>query len=100
MLFRSVFERWINESKKPSDLTDRIKMQFELGGHKAAAIATVLENADIYIVTDLEDSVVENIYMKPYASVKEALKAAFEKTGTNAKVIVMPSGGSTLPVLK
>ena len=95
-----VFERWINESRTPNDLIDRIKVQFELGGHKAAAIATVLEDADIYIVSDLENSVVENIYMKPYASVKDALKVAFDKTGADAKVIVMPSGGSTLPVLK
>lgn len=92
-----VFEEWMLAAAKPKDLTDRIKREFKLGGHKAAAIAMVLELAEIYLVSDMEDDFVRSIFMQPFPSVQAALDQAFEKQGADAKVIVMPYGGSTLP---
>ena len=71
-----------------------------MGGHKAAAIAMVLENADIYLVSDLEDAFVEKIFLKPAASAQEAFDKAMEKLGPDATVLAMPYGGSTLPRAK
>jgi len=96
-LGEEVFEEWMLWAQKPEDLTARIKREFELGGHKAAAIAMVLERADIYLVSDLEPNFVRSIFMKPFSTVQEALDAAFEKCSTEAEVLVMPYGGSTLP---
>ena len=91
------FETWMTEAERPQDLIDRIKKDFKLGGHKAAAIAMVLNRADIYLVSDLEPEFVESIFMKPFKTVEEAYKTAYARYGENAKVIVMPYGGSTLP---
>ena len=91
------FERWIQEAKCSHDLIDRVQAHFELGGHKAAAIAMVLENADIYLVSDMEDALVERLFMKPFHSVQEAYDAAIQKCGETATVLSMPYGGSTLP---
>lgn len=68
-----------------------------MGGHKAAAIAMVLENADIYLVSELPDDFVRRIFLEPKSSAQEALDCAFEKLGRDAKVLAMPYGGSTLP---
>lgn len=54
-----VFEEWMTSAEKPEDLVLRIKREFKLGGHKAAAIALVLEYADIYLVSDMEDDFVK-----------------------------------------
>ena len=91
------FEAWMREAQKPSDLTERIAREFRLGGHKAAAIAMVLQNAEIYLVSDLPDGEVEKMFMKPFKTVQEAYDAALTKLGENAETIVMPYGGSTLP---
>ncbi|MCD8254520.1 MAG: nickel-dependent lactate racemase [Oscillospiraceae bacterium] len=91
------FESWMREAEKPSDLTERIARDFKLGGHKAAAIAMVLERADIYLVSDLPDDTVKSIFMQPFADVQSALDAAFAALGKDAEVIIMPYGGSTLP---
>ncbi len=48
-----VFEEWLTTAEKSRDLIERIQREFRLGGHKAAAIAMVLEHADIYLVSDL-----------------------------------------------
>lgn len=92
-----VFEEWITSAKKPQDLIDRIKVNFQLGGHKAAAIAMVMENADIYLVSEMEPDFVRSMFMTPFSTVQDAYVAAVKKMGADANVIVMPYGGSTLP---
>ncbi len=92
-----VFERWMLGADSPKSLIDRIGQSFELGGHKAAAIAMVLQDADIYLVSDLEDGLARRIFMQPYPSVQSAFDAAMRKLGDQATVLAMPFGGSTLP---
>lgn len=94
-----VFERWIDSMKAPGDLVDRIQQNFELGGHKAAAIAMVLGRCAIYLVSDLPEEVVRKTFMKPYSDLQAAFDDAVSALGEDSKVIVMPFGGSTLPVL-
>ena len=98
-LGEKTFEEWMTGAQTPEELVDRIRRDFKLGGHKAAAIALVLRNAEIYLVSEMEDAFVESIFMKPFHTVQEAVDAAFAAKGPDARVLVMPYGGSTLPVL-
>ena len=98
-LGEDVFEKWMTESPSPESMISRIKTDFELGGHKAAAIALVLRNADIYLVSDMEPGFVKSIFLQPFESVQSALDAALKKLGSGASVTVMPYAGSTLPKL-
>ncbi len=95
-----VFERWMLESPSPESMVEKIRQNFELGGHKAAAIAMVLSKAKIFLVSDLKEAFVKRIFLEPYSSLDEAVSAAFAALGKDAKVLVMPYGGSTLPVLE
>ena len=95
-----VFEEWMTGSPTPESMVERIQRDFQLGGHKAAAIALVLENADIFLVSEMDPEFVRGIFMQPFASVQDALDEAFAKLGSDATVLVMPYGGSTLPVIK
>jgi nickel-dependent lactate racemase len=92
-----VFEEWLTSAQKPRDLIERIRREFRLGGHKAAAIAMVLEHAEIYLVSDLEPDFVKQLFMRPFDTVQSAYDAAAAKLGSDASVLVMPYGGSTLP---
>ena len=96
-LGEKVFEEWMTKSESPRAMIERIGQDFQLGGHKAAAIAMTLEKADIYLVSDLEPDFVRSIFLTPQPSVQQALDAAFEKLGPGATVLAMPYGGSTLP---
>ena len=98
-LGEKTFEEWMTGAETPEELVERVRKDFKLGGHKAAAIALVLRNADIYLVSEMEDSFVESIFMKPFHTVQDAVDAAFAAKGSDARVLVMPYGGSTLPVL-
>ena len=80
-------------------MVERIGQDFRLGGHKAAAIAMVLENADIYMVSEMDPDFVRSIFLRPFATAQEALDEAFKKLGPDATVLAMPFGGSTLPAV-
>ena len=99
-LGEKVFEEWMTGAPDAHSMIDRIQKDFQLGGHKAAAIAMVLEKADIYLVSELEDAFVKGIFMQPFATVQEAFEKAMQKCGQDASVIAMPYGGSTLPIVK
>jgi nickel-dependent lactate racemase len=92
-----VFDQWFREASCPQDIIDRLNRGFKLGGHKAAAVAQVMNRASIYMVSDMDPDFVRSIFMTPFATVQEAYDAAQKKLGGNADVIVMPYGGSTLP---
>ncbi len=96
----SVFERWIRESSSPDELVTKIRENFELGGHKAAAIALVEKKAKLFMVSDMPEEMSRKLYMEPFSSMEAALSKAFAELGPDARVLLMPHGGSTLPVLE
>ena len=98
-LGEKTFEEWMLHAPTPESLIRRIEADFQLGGHKAAAIAMVLQHAEIYLVSDLEDALVQKIFLKPAPSAQCAFDLAMQRLGENATVLAMPYGGSTLPRL-
>lgn len=92
-----VFEEWMTSSPSPEYMIDRIERDFQLGGHKAAAIALVLKDADVYLVSELDEMLVRVMFLTPFSSAQAAFDAALAKMGPDASVLAMPYGGSTLP---
>lgn len=95
-----VFAKWIDRYGTPRERIEEIQKHFELGGHKAAALAMVQENCDIYLVTDMDDELVRKANMIPFHDLQKAVDTALVKMGSDAKVYVVPIGGSTLPVVE
>ena len=87
----------MTKSPSPEAMIERIGRDFQLGGHKAAAIAMTLQKAKVYLISDLEEDFVRSIFLSPMPSAQAALDAAFGELGENASVLAMPFGGSTLP---
>ena len=98
-LGNKTFEDWMTRAKRPRDLVDWVQADFKLGGHKAAAIAMVMEHADVYLVSDLDPGLASDLFFTPFSTLSDAYAAAMEKMGPDASVLVMPYGGSTLPKL-
>ncbi len=88
-----VFEEWLRYGR--DEVIEKFRAGFVMGGHKAALIAALSKRADLYLVSSLPDEMVRRAYFLP-ASLEDALKATLAKHGENAKILVMPYGGSTL----
>jgi len=96
-LGEDTFASWMREAREPGELIERVNRDFRLGGHKAAAIAMVLEKARIFLVSQMDPAFVRTLFMTPFATAQEALDEAFGMLGADARVLAMPFGGSTLP---
>lgn len=94
------FEQWLSDAPTAGSMVKRIGREFELGGHKAAAIGMVLENAQIDLVSEMEDAFVKSIFLNPQPSAQAAFEQAMERYGPDAAVIAMPFGGATLPIVE
>ncbi len=94
------FEQWLVGSEKAHDMVERISRDFQLGGHKAAAIGMVLDRANIDLVSEMDDDFVRSIFLNPQPSAQEAFDQAMAKYGPDATVIAMPFGGATLPIVE
>jgi len=94
-----VFEEWLRGSCDPDETIARIRREFQLGGHKAAAIAMVRAKCRILLVSDLPDGSPCFGMMEPFRDLQAAVDEALRSHGTGAGVIVMSHAGSTLPAL-
>lgn len=96
-LGENTFEKWMIGHEKAQDMIEHISKEFQLGGHKAAAIAMVLTKVNIILYSNLNPDFVRQIHLKPCDDLQLELDTAISGYGRGAKVIVMPYGGSTLP---
>ena len=94
------FEQWLTEAPTAHSMVERIGQNFELGGHKAAAIGMVLDRAQIDLVSQMDDDFVRSIFLNPQPTAQAAYDAAVERYGPDASVIAMPYGGATLPYIE
>lgn len=95
----SCFAEWMTTHERSSDMIKHIRENFVLGGHKATAIAMLLERTRIMLISELEPDFVRGIFLEPHASIDAALTDARHSLGDDASIIIMPFGGSTLPIL-
>ncbi|AEH51444.1 nickel-dependent lactate racemase family protein [Pseudothermotoga thermarum] len=91
------FEEWMRKAKTIDEPLQWIKENFVLGGHKAVGFCRVLKKAEIFLCSKMDPKVVSDIFMQPFDSVDEALKAALKKKGVDADILIMPYANSTLP---
>jgi lactate racemase len=94
-LGHATFEEWL-VGRSPDQILQRIQENFVLGGHKAAAIARVLKQASVFLVSSLSEKLVTACGMIPYSNAESAIQAAFQQVGPDAVVTVIPEGAAIL----
>lgn len=92
-----IFETWFLDAKSPQAILDKIKREFVLGGHKAAAFANVQLRQKVMLVSSMPREIIHRTGLIPYRQASQALADALETMGKDAKIIVLPMAGSILP---
>ena len=90
------FQEWMLTANGPDDIVTRIQQKFVLGGHKAAAVAMAMKQANIYLVSALPHGIAHSAGFQPFENPNEALGCALAHMGRRASVAVIPEGGSVL----
>jgi nickel-dependent lactate racemase len=91
----STFKAWLDAAQNADDLLRRIEQEFVLGGHKAAAIGSVLAKAQVFLVSVMPPIPIEGLHVFP--TLDAALDIAFAELGEDASISIFPNGGSVLP---
>ncbi len=87
----------LSSSPTPEAVIETIASEYRLGYHKAAKMAEIGCRAAIWAKTELEDALLEKIFIRPVASVQKALDEAIAEKGRDATVLFMPDGAVTIP---
>jgi len=96
-----VFYEWMTKFKELKDVETEIKRHFQLGGHKAYYLLKALQRAQIILVSTMPEYYATGVFkLRTARALNDALRDAFDITGKDGKVWVMPHGNITLPVVK
>ncbi|MBD3389211.1 MAG: nickel-dependent lactate racemase [Candidatus Altiarchaeales archaeon] len=87
----------MSSSTNPHEILMSIQQKYKLGYHKAARLLEIATWADMYAVTDLEDHVLERVFMKPFSTAQEAVDTALKEKGPQAKIIIIKNALITIP---
>ncbi len=82
----------------PTQALERAAVQdYELGMQQATRIAAILQRAQIWAVTSLEEDDVRAMFMTPFATVQAAVQAALAEQGPGAQVLFLMEASITVP---
>lgn len=99
-LGEDIFEKWLNKHLPAKELMETFKKNFELGGHKAYAIAKTASTRKVCLISSLSRPLTELFYVSKAEDVQQAFNDAMQEYGPNATVAIMPQASLTLPVMK
>jgi len=95
-----LFYEWMVKFKDPKELEAEVKRHFRLGGHKAYYLNRTLQRIQIILVSTLPDYYAVGAFrLRTARALNDALRDAFDMVGKDARVLVMPHGNITLPIV-
>jgi nickel-dependent lactate racemase len=94
------FVKLMSSSDSPQGTLDYIAREYKVGYHKAAKMAEIALCSEMCAVTDLDDQILKDIFITPYNNLQTALDEAIVKQGAGAKILFMPNGAITVPMVE
>ena len=91
------FEEWMRDPGGLDGILARIRREFVIGGHKAAAVAMAMKQAVVYLVSSLPHELARSLHFVPFTDLGAAMAAALDAVGPDPFVAILPEGGSVLP---
>jgi nickel-dependent lactate racemase len=93
-------EKALQENPSPDAIKAQLEKNFVIGAHKAFAITRLMKKAKFILVSALDKKIAKDLLFEAVDTVDEAIKLAEKNVGTDYKVVLMPQGSLTVPLLK
>ncbi len=95
-----VFYDWMTNFKSAYDMKKEIRRHFVLGAHKAYYMMKALERVRIILVSTMPDYYASKVFhLKTAKTANVAMNMAYRMINKKAKILVMPHGSTTLPII-
>ena len=92
------FLRYLSETSIDELLNYR-EQKIEVGGHRAFVTAEILKEHKVYVLSDLEPSILSRMSFTPVSNGNDAHKLVVQEHGADFRAYVMPEGKAVLPVM-
>lgn len=97
----AALEETFRTLKNGEAIQKALEEHFEIGANKAFAISRLMKKADYILVTALDRQLAKDmLFAGAVDSIDAAMQLAIKKVGPDYKLILMPSGGLTVPRVK
>ncbi len=93
------FVRLLSSASTPDEVLQKIAAGFKLGYHKAAKMAEVFKWAHVQAYSTVSDDQLRSIFIEPVHDLQKAIDDAIAKYGPQSKVVFMPDGSMTVPMV-
>ena len=90
----------LEENPSPDAIKAELEKNFVIGAHKAFAITRLMKKAHFILVSALDKELAKKLLFESVDDVDAAMKLAEKYVGKDYKVLLMPQGSLTVPVLK
>ncbi len=98
------YARLLANAPGPAEALDLIGQGYRLGYHKAAKMAQVADRATIAAKTELDPALLRSMFIEPIddlaLALDDAIARAESRLGRKARVILLPDGCLTVPMIK
>jgi nickel-dependent lactate racemase len=96
----NTFYRLLKDASTPTDVLNSTREKYKLGYHKSVKIAEILEHAEIWCVSELQPTILDDIFIKPFKDAQSAVNQALADKGKDSKILVLTDGCLTVPVVR
>jgi nickel-dependent lactate racemase len=97
----SSFLEYARRFPERKELSTELRYRFKLGGHVNLFLQEALEKCRIQIVSILPELFVRDSFgLKPSQTASEAVQKAIRVEGKESKILIVPKGDFTVPVME
>lgn len=96
----TALEKTLEENPSPDAIKEQLGKNFVIGAHKAFAITRLMKKAKFILVSALDKKIAEKLLFETVDNVDDAIKLAEQYVGKDYKILLMPQGSLTVPVLQ
>ncbi|MBT5419573.1 MAG: nickel-dependent lactate racemase [Candidatus Cloacimonetes bacterium] len=93
----NTFYELMASSKTPDEVFQKVKINYKLGYHKAAKFVSFMQKNKLWLVSEIENDVLENIFIRNFTTLQDAVNEAVILKGKDAKVNLIHNAGITVP---
>jgi nickel-dependent lactate racemase len=95
----ALYEEWMHSYPTPEKIEEMLRENFDIGAHKAYTVTRLMKKAEFILVSGLDPSFSRELLFTPARDVDEALALARKKVGEAPRIVLMPQGSLTVPVV-
>lgn len=96
----AALEKALQEHPSPDAIKAQLEKNFVIGAHKAFAITRLMKKAKFILVSALDKKIASDLLFEAVDNVDEAIELAEKYVGSDYKIILMPQGSLTVPLLR